>query len=126
MTWYDLALEWLARAAAGGFVVLVVAAVAVRLCRQPADRVRITGLALGVALCVPWLALLPGLPRWSLAVLPAEPTAAPVAAPEPVAPASAPQSIPAYRPSPEPIPQPAKLNPEETPPAPAAVSAEPE
>src|SRR5688572_12722002 len=92
-----LALEWLARAAVGGFVFLAVGALAVRLCRQPADRVRVAGLALLGAVLVPWVALLPGLPRWSVGVLPAEPVAAvaPVAAaPEPVASAEPP----AFRP----------------------------
>jgi beta-lactamase regulating signal transducer with metallopeptidase domain len=133
MTWHDLALEWLARAAAGGFVVLAAAALAVRLCRQPADRVRISGLALVTALCVPWLALLPGLPRWSLTVLPAQSDATPAAAPEPLATpwnpaADAARLAPADRPTAEPIPQPAKLKPEETtpPPASTAAASEPE
>ena len=72
MSWDVFALEWLARAAAGGFILLAAAAVAVRCCRQPADRVRIIGLALPGALLIPWVALIPGLPRWDLAVLPAE------------------------------------------------------
>src|SRR5207237_4765659 len=86
MAWELLALGWLARAAAGGFVFLAAGAAAVRLCRQPADRVRVAGLALLGAVLVPWAALLPGLPRWSVGVLPAEPAAViPAAEPEPVA-----------------------------------------
>src|SRR5581483_10275250 len=78
--------------------------------------------------CVPWLALLPGLPRWSLSVLPAQPAAAPVTAPEPALTPSEPRVIPPYRPHAEPFPQPAKLKPAETapPPAPTAVATEPE
>src|SRR5947208_2578029 len=89
MGWELLALDWLARAAIGGLVFLVLGAAAVRLCRQPADRVRVTVLALVGAVLVPWAALLPGVPRWSVAVLPAAPAAdaGPAAAtpPEPVA-----------------------------------------
>lgn len=75
MSWDDFILEWLARAAAGGFVILAAAAVAVRLCRQPADRVRVAAIGLLGALLVPWVALIPGLPRWSVGVLPPEPVA---------------------------------------------------
>lgn len=84
MTWDAFALEWLARAAAGGFVVLAAAAAAVRWCAQPADRVRITGLALAAAVLVPWVALVPGRPSVPVAVLQPEP-APPVASdvPEP-------------------------------------------
>lgn len=72
MTWDFFATECLVRAAVGGSVILAVAAVAVRLCRQPADRVRVIGLALVAAVVVPWVSLVPGLPRWSLGVLPPE------------------------------------------------------
>ena len=94
-------LEWLARAAAGGFVILAAAAVAVRRCREPADRARVTALALVGALLVPLVALLPGLPRWSVEVLPPEPAAV-VAAPTPEPlPATLPDRAPVYRPAPE-------------------------
>ncbi|HEV3436713.1 MAG TPA: hypothetical protein VG122_05100, partial [Gemmata sp.] len=79
----EFAIEWLTRAAAGGCVILVLATMAVRLCRQPADRVRVTGLALVGALLVPWLAFVPGLPRCSLGVLPPEPVVAAEATSEP-------------------------------------------
>lgn len=81
MTADAFALEWLARAAAGGLVFLLAAAVAVRVCRQPADRVRVTSAALLGAVLVPWLALVPGLPRLSVAVLPAPAADQGVAAP---------------------------------------------
>src|SRR5262245_37226876 len=106
MLWDAFALQWLARAAAGGFVILAVAAVAIRYCREPADRVRMTALALVGALLVPWIALVPGLPRWSVGVLPAETTAVATPSPEPTA---APDPVPGYRPGPEPIAPPAKL-----------------
>jgi beta-lactamase regulating signal transducer with metallopeptidase domain len=73
MTWQLLGIDLLARAAIGGFIILAIAAVAVRLCRQPADRVRMTELALVGAFLVPWMALVPGLPRWSIGLMPAEP-----------------------------------------------------
>jgi beta-lactamase regulating signal transducer with metallopeptidase domain len=93
-------LEWLARSAAGGFVILAAAAVAVRLCRQPADRARVVALALVGALLVPWVALLPGLPRWSVEVLPPEPAVAAAATPA-FQPAVLPDRSPEYRPTPE-------------------------
>ncbi|HVL15099.1 MAG TPA: M56 family metallopeptidase, partial [Gemmata sp.] len=92
-------LEWLARSAAGGFVILAAAAVAVRLCREPADRARVTALALVGALLVPPVALLPGLPRWSVEVLPPEPVAT-VATPT-AQPATMPDGSPEFRPTPE-------------------------
>lgn len=95
MTWDAFALEALARAVAGGFVILAAAAVAVRLCRQPADRVRITGLALAGAVLIPGVAAVPGLPGWSVAVLPPAPAPAVVPTTDPVI------AVPAYRPDPE-------------------------
>jgi beta-lactamase regulating signal transducer with metallopeptidase domain len=73
MAWDTFVVEWLVRAAASGFVILTVAAIAVLLCRQPADRVRLIGLALVGAVLTPWLALVPGMPHWRFAVLPPEP-----------------------------------------------------
>ena len=104
MAWDVFTPEWLARVAAGGFVILVAAAVAVRLCRQPADRVRVVGLALAAAVLVPLVALIPGLPRLSLAVLPAESVAEAPAlepAPVPVPPPTATERGPERRPAPE-------------------------
>jgi beta-lactamase regulating signal transducer with metallopeptidase domain len=69
-------LEWLARSAASGFVILAAASAAVRLCREPADRVRIAVLGLLGAVLVPCLTLVPGMPSWSLGVLPAQSVAA--------------------------------------------------
>ena len=74
MTWDAFVLVWLVRAAVGGFVVLAVAAVAVRCCRQPADRVRTIGLAVVGAVVLPWVAVVPGRPIWSVAILPSEGT----------------------------------------------------
>jgi hypothetical protein len=54
MVWDSFATECLTRAAVGGFVILAAAAGAVRLCRQPVDRVRVIGLALVAAVVVPW------------------------------------------------------------------------
>ena len=90
MSWDVLVVEWLIRAAAGGFLILAVAAIAVRFCRQPADRVRIIELALAGAVLAPWAALIPGLPRWHLEVLPPEPAQATTAS-EQVAAASEPE-----------------------------------
>lgn len=98
MTAEAFVVDWLARAAVGGMVFLGLAAVAVRLCRQPADRVRATELAVLGALLVPWVALLPGLPRLPVAVLPATPAALP----EPVVDApGSPESVavPTHRPA---------------------------
>lgn len=97
MGWDTFALEWLARAAAGGFVILTAAAVAVWRCREPADRVRVVALALPGALLVPWAALVPGLPRLPVAVLPPEPiSVASALVPELAAP---PEPARAYRPN---------------------------
>jgi beta-lactamase regulating signal transducer with metallopeptidase domain len=67
--------DWLARAAVGGCVILAVTAVAVRVCREPADRVRIISLGLLGAVLTAIVALVPSLPRWSLGLLPADPVA---------------------------------------------------
>jgi beta-lactamase regulating signal transducer with metallopeptidase domain len=73
MSWDSFSLALLTRAAAGGFVILTVAAAAVRICHQPADRVRIASIGLLGAILVPWVALIPGFPRLSIPVLRAEP-----------------------------------------------------
>ncbi|HJZ56604.1 MAG TPA: M56 family metallopeptidase, partial [Gemmataceae bacterium] len=122
MEWQSLALDWLVRAAAGGFVFLAAGAVAVRLCRQPAERVRVTGFALLGAILVPWLALAPGLPRWSVGVMPPEPAAA-VTPPAAQQPAPVAQPVPPVPPSPEPTPPPAELKADPPPPRPAPTAA---
>jgi beta-lactamase regulating signal transducer with metallopeptidase domain len=65
MDGYILALRWLAHAAVGGFIVLVVGSVAAKLCRQPVRRARVVVLTLLVGFAVPWLGILPDTPKWS-------------------------------------------------------------
>jgi beta-lactamase regulating signal transducer with metallopeptidase domain len=79
MSNFDLARNWLAHAAAGGFIVLVLGSLAARLCRQPVRRARVVILTLVTAFAVPWLGALPVVPRWSLV---SRPTG--IRAPEPV------------------------------------------
>src|SRR5438876_12097610 len=66
MAWHTPVWYWLAHAALGSFLILVLGSLAVRLCREPARRIRLIELTLLGALLVPWLSLLPGMPRWSL------------------------------------------------------------
>ncbi len=66
-----LDLGWLASAAAGSLIILAVGSLAARLCRQPVRRARLIVLTLFGALAVPWLALVPVVPRWSTGILPA-------------------------------------------------------
>lgn len=114
MTWDFFAAECLARAAVGGFVILAAAAVAVRLCRQPVDRIRVIGLALVAAVVVPWVSLVPGQPRWSLGVLPPESVStAGVSEPGPpglVAPPAANEFAPEHKPILQPTPSRAEQN----------------
>lgn len=127
MAWDAIALGWLVRAAACGFVILGAAAVAVRFCRQPADRLRVIGLALAAALVAPWLALAPWLPRWSVVALPAE-TAA-VQEPETVPLQATSGSAPESRPVSAPLPPRNEFNeeqPRSTPPERSTTPATPE
>jgi hypothetical protein len=62
-------LHWLVQAACGGSVILLVGCLAHRLCRQPAQRLRLIELRLLRCLLVPWLNQLPGLPHWSAGLL---------------------------------------------------------
>src|SRR5215469_9628169 len=80
-----LILDCLLRTAVGGLLFLLVACIAIRLRRQPADRVRAGELALIGSLLIPWVALLPGLAPWSLGLL--QTTSAPP--PSSIAPAPA-------------------------------------
>src|SRR3954452_8364001 len=66
MAWHTPVWYWLAHAALGSFVLLAVGGLAVRLCREPARRIRLIELTLLGSLLVPWLSRLPGTPRWSL------------------------------------------------------------
>src|SRR3989440_12279745 len=81
MTWHTPVWNWLAHAALGGFVILVLGGLAVRLCREPARRIRLIELTLLGVLLVPWLSRLPGTPRWSLGWLSESPTEEAVQAP---------------------------------------------
>src|SRR5271155_4884942 len=64
-----LMLDCLLRTAGGGLLFLLTACIAIRLRRQPADRVRAGELALIGSLLIPCVALLPGLAPWSLGLL---------------------------------------------------------
>src|SRR5262245_53147682 len=65
MAWHITALTWLIHATVGGSLFLLAGALAVRWCREPVRRIRLIELTLAGALLVPWVGLLPGLPRWS-------------------------------------------------------------
>jgi beta-lactamase regulating signal transducer with metallopeptidase domain len=68
---YLLAWRWLAHAAVGGTIVLVLGSVMARLCRQPTNRARVVLLTLVGGLAVPWLGYLPIVPKWSTGLFPA-------------------------------------------------------
>src|SRR6266540_2151904 len=74
MAWHTPLWYWLAHAALGSFVILILGGLAVRLCREPARRIRLIELTLLGSLLVPWLSRLPGTPRWSLRWLGEPPT----------------------------------------------------
>ena len=71
MRFQSLDLDWLANAAAGSLIILAVGSLAARLCRQPVRRARLVVLTIFGALALPWLALVPVVPRWSTRILPA-------------------------------------------------------
>ncbi len=73
MAWHLVALSWLLHTALGGSMLLLTGALAVRYCRQPVRRIRLIELALAGALLLPFVAQLPGLPRWSSGLLSLEP-----------------------------------------------------
>ncbi|MGO9921617.1 MAG: M56 family metallopeptidase [Isosphaeraceae bacterium] len=83
MDGYLLAWRWLAHAAAGGTIVLILGSLAAWLCTRPAERARIVLLTLFGGLAVPWLGYLPIAPRWSAGLLaaPAPPRGAARTAP---------------------------------------------
>ena len=99
MSWHTLFCNWLAHAVLAGSVILVVGCLVVRLCRQPARKLRLAELTLLGCLLAPWLSGLPGLPRWHLAWLgqSASEQPTPVAAEEPAGGGSTP-------PGPSPLP----------------------
>jgi len=68
MDGYLLAWRWLANAAAGGSIVLILGSLAAWRCTRPAERARIVLLTLLGGLAVPWLGYLPIAPKWSAGV----------------------------------------------------------
>jgi len=71
MDGYLLAWRWLAHAAVGGTIVLIVGSLAAWLCSRPAERARVVLLTLVGGLAVPWLSYLPIAPRWFAGIFPA-------------------------------------------------------
>ncbi len=81
MAWYIPIQQWLAHAALGGFLFLGLGCLAVRFCRQPVRQLRLIELTLLGCLLLPWLALAPALPHFSLGWLNVDqphPTARPI------------------------------------------------
>src|SRR5262245_8661630 len=94
MAWHLVALDLLIHTAAGGSLLFLAAALAVRWCRQPVRRVRLIELALAGAVLLPLTSQLPGLPRWSAGLLPRSAESPALPAPDggsPAAPAHSPQ-----------------------------------
>jgi Protein of unknown function (DUF1501) len=81
MDGYLLAWHWLAQAAAGGTIVLVVGSLAAWFCTQPANRARIVLSTFTRSLAAVWLGYLPIAPKWFARVLT---TAAPAEAAGPI------------------------------------------
>jgi BlaR1 peptidase M56 len=97
MSWHTPFWHWLAQATLAGSLILVAGCLAVRLCRQPARKIRLAELTLFGCLLAPWLGGLPGLPQWRLGWLGGEggtEQVAPVLAEEPAAGGSTPASLP--------------------------------
>jgi beta-lactamase regulating signal transducer with metallopeptidase domain len=63
MAW---AFDWLSGAAVMSLVISALGIAAALACREPVRRMRVVTLTLGACLVAPLVALLPGLPRWSL------------------------------------------------------------
>lgn len=66
MAWTDAVYDWLVRGCLVTMPLLVIAAALVTVCRQPARRIWLIELTLIACLVAPWVALLPGLPHWSV------------------------------------------------------------
>src|SRR5262245_43219509 len=66
MSWHISVWYWLLHAALGSFLILGSACLAALVCRQPVRRLRLIELTLAGCLLVPWLVLVPGLPRWPI------------------------------------------------------------
>lgn len=79
-------LAWLVQSALVSLAILVAGTVAFVLWRQPARRVRIIELAMLGCLVAPWLAMIPGYPKWSIAGLPAPVQSPPVSDGSPIPP----------------------------------------
>src|SRR5437588_105103 len=67
MVWQEIAWRWLAHSATTGLIVLAAGSAAVALCRQPVGRARLVVFTVLGSLIVPWLGLVPLVPRWSTA-----------------------------------------------------------
>jgi beta-lactamase regulating signal transducer with metallopeptidase domain len=76
MNGFVLASSWLIHAALGGLIVLALGSLAARLCRQPIRRARVVILTLMASLAVPWLGILPIVPKWSAGFVLTGPTSA--------------------------------------------------
>src|SRR5262245_6534827 len=103
MTWHTPVWHWLTHAALGSLILLAVGGLAVRLCREPARKIRLIELTLLGCLLSPWVGGLALLPQWRLGWLdtPAPEPAPPPAAGETVAtgPGTARQEAPAPEPT---------------------------
>jgi beta-lactamase regulating signal transducer with metallopeptidase domain len=67
MAWTESFFAWLICSALASLLVLGIGGVAAFACRQPARRLRIIELTLAGCLIVPWLGMIPGYPRCSIA-----------------------------------------------------------
>jgi beta-lactamase regulating signal transducer with metallopeptidase domain len=94
MAWHVAVCTWLAQAALGGSVLLIVGCVAAQLCKQPVRRLRVIELTLLGCLLVPWLSRLQFVPHWSAGLLGTPP---PPAVEAPTMPSDGPAGIPEAR-----------------------------
>jgi beta-lactamase regulating signal transducer with metallopeptidase domain len=67
MAWEAVAWRWLTHSALAGLMVLAVGSLAVAVCRQPVQRGRVVLWTLLGSLALPWIGMLPWLPRWPAA-----------------------------------------------------------
>ncbi|MGQ0634285.1 MAG: M56 family metallopeptidase [Planctomycetaceae bacterium] len=70
MSFIERTAEWLLHAGVAGFALLMIGSIAVVCCRQPVRRIRLITLTLAACLVAPLVALVPGLPKWSLRLPP--------------------------------------------------------
>jgi beta-lactamase regulating signal transducer with metallopeptidase domain/HEAT repeat protein len=66
MLWTEIAFGWFAQVSFTCLVVLVFGTVVAACTRQPVRRIRIIVLTFATCFVIPWLSLVPGIPRWSL------------------------------------------------------------